>query len=549
MYHINLTNRTVSLFVFLLMIISQFIYAQSQHPQLKDITIQAGIRFTHSFGDDKMSNLVESSGVGCAFLDYDQDNDLDIYLVNGAYLEGLSHVRGRKNKGKLLNCLYKNNGDGTFTDVTKQAGVGHEGMGMAVVSADVDNDGDQDIFVSNYGPNVFYLNNGDGTFTENTEKAGLVNDKFGIGATFLDYNLDGNLDLYLGNYIEFDPEYKYFYAADNFPGPLAYQGQQDVLYHNNGDGTFTDMTKQAGLLNQAGRAMGVSSGDIDNDGAWDIFIANDAMVNYMYRNNGDGTFTDIAVRSGAGFGQYGNATSAMSGEFGDIDLDGFVDIVVPDMAYSCIYKNTGSGFFEEMSAAMGLAPICGQYTSWSCNISDFDNDGIEDLFISNGSPHRLVKEEDLLLLNDSGERYTNISNEVGPDFQDKFVSRGSCTGDFDNDGDQDLLIQNLNDRPRLLLNNRGNKHNWLLINLIGTKSNRDAIGSRINLKANQIVQTRWKRSNSGYLSQGDFRIHFGLGKAAKVDQIEIHWPSGNIQTLKNIDVNQILTIEESISKR
>jgi hypothetical protein len=272
------------------------------------------------------------------------------------------------------------------------------------------------------------------------------------------------------------------------------------------------------------------------------------MVNFLYQNNGDGTFTDIAVKSGAGFGQFGNATSAMSGEFGDIDLDGFVDIVVPDMAYSCIYKNTGSGYFEEMSAAMGLAPVCGQYTSWSGNIFDFDNDGLEDLFISNGSPHRLVREEDLMLFSESGKKYINVSTELGPDFQEKFVSRGSCIGDYDNDGDLDILIQNLNDRPRLMRNEEGNQNNWLLIHLIGTKSNRDAIGSRIRLKSAGRTLTRWKRSNSGYLSQGDYRIHFGLGKNSKIDQVEVRWPAGNIQILEDIPVNQQITIKESTNK-
>jgi len=527
-----------------LIVLASLLQAQQDLPKLVDVTREAGITFVHNFGDDEMSNLIESNVAGCAFFDYDGDGDLDIYLVNGAYIEGINHVRGRRNKGKLSNALYRNNGDGTFTDVTAEAGVGHKGMGLAVVTADYDNDGDQDLFVSNYGPNVFYRNNGEGTFTDITKEAGLENDLFGIGSTFLDYDQDGYLDLYVGNYIEYDPDYQYFYAANQFPGPLAYHGQPDILYHNNGDGTFTDVTHQAGVYQPEGRAMGVTSCDLDNDGDWDIFVPNDAMENYLYRNNGDGTFTDIAAQTATGFGQSGEATSAMSGEFGDIDLDGFVDIIVPDLAYSCLYKNTGAGYFEEMSARMGLAAACGQYTSWSGNFFDFDHDGYGDLFISNGHPHRLIGQEDLLLINNSGNRFINVSHELGADFQDKFVSRGSAAGDFDDDGDLDLLVLNLNNRPRLLRNDGGNKKNWIMIHLIGTQSNRDAIGSKIQLTTGNKTQTRWRVSSSGYLSQSDYRAHFGLGDHTQVDQIEIRWPTGKVQTLKNVTAKQVITVKE-----
>jgi hypothetical protein len=521
------------------------LYAQYEHLSLIDITQQAGIDFTHNFGDDEMSNLIESNAAGCAFFDYDGDEDLDVYLVNGAYMDKISHIRGRINKGKLFNALYRNNGDLKFTDVTNEAGVGHQGMGMAVVTADYDNDGDQDMFVSNWGPNVFYRNNGDGTFSDITREAGVENDLFGIGSTFLDYDQDGFLDLYVGNYIEYDPDYQYFYAAEKFPGPLAYHGQPDILYHNNGDGTFSDVTHQAGVYNAEGRAMGVTSCDFDDDGDWDIFVANDAMENYLYRNNGDGTFTDVALQTATGFGQNGEATSAMSGEFGDIDMNGLVDIIVPDMAYGCIYKNTGSGYFEEMSARMGLAVACGQYTSWSCNIFDFNHDGFTDLFITNGHPHRLIGEEDLLLLNNQGKRFENISHHLGKDFQEKFVGRGSAVGDFDNDGDLDILILNLNSRPRLLSNDGDNKGNWLLIHLIGSKSNRDGIGAKIEIKTSDFSQVRWRMSSSGYLSQSDFRVHFGLGETENVNQIEIHWPTGKIQTLTEVKVNQLIKVKEA----
>ena len=513
-------------------------------PIFVDVTKEAGITFEHNFGDDQMSNLIESNGAGCAFFDYDGDKDLDIFLVNGAYIKGLSHPRGRYLEGKLTNTLYRNNGNGGFTDVTTTAGVWHEGMGMACITGDYDNDGDADLFVSNWGPNIFYRNNGDGTFTEATKEAGLENDLWGIGCTFFDYDSDGFLDLYVGNYLNYDPEYEYFYAPEGFPGPLAYHGQPDILYHNNGDGTFEDVTRKAGVFYPEGRAMGVSSCDIDNDGDMDVFVANDAMENYLFRNNGDGTFTNVAPETATGFGQGGEATSAMSGEFGDLDLDGFIDLVVPDMGYGCIYKNTGKGYFEEMSAQWGMAAVCGQYTSWSGNFLDYDSDGYIDLFISNGHSQRLNSQEDIILRNDGGHRLIDVSSQSGIDFQEKFVGRGSAVGDYDDDGDLDILVLNLNSRPRLLRNEGGNSRNWVMIHLIGVRSNRDAIGTRIRLTAGGKSQTRWIMSSSGYLSQSDYRAHFGLGDRKSIEQIELRWPDGKIQILKNIKANQVLTIEE-----
>lgn len=529
------------------LIISSSMHAE-ELPVLTDVTEKAGIHFLHSFGDDEMSNIIEATGAGCAFFDYDGDDDLDIYLVNGSYVKDLSHVRGRHLEGKLKNALYRNNGDGTFTDVTEKAGVGHKGLGMACVSADYDNDGDADLWVTNWGPNVFYRNNGDGTFTEFTKEAGLENDLWGIGSTFLDYDKDGFLDLYVGNYLEYDPNYNYYYAPDHFPGPLSYHGQQDILYHNNGDGTFDDVTEQAGLINPNGRAMGVSSCDIDNDGDMDVFVANDAMENYLYQNNGDGTFTNIALETATGFGQNGEATSAMGPEFGDFDLDGFIDLMVPDMGYSCLYRNTGLGYFEEMSAQMGLAASCGQYTSWSGNFFDFNCDGYLDILIVNGDPHKLDAEEDIILLNQQGKTFQDVSARCGPDFQEDYVSRGSAVGDYDNDGDLDVLVLNVSDRCRLLRNDGGNRNHWLEIHAIGTMSNRDAIGTRIRVTAGGKTQTRDIISSSGYLSQSDYRAHFGLGQNEIVETIEIRWPTGATQVLEQVKANQALTITEPNEK-
>ncbi|MCP4156286.1 MAG: CRTAC1 family protein [bacterium] len=518
-------------------------------PVMTNVTQKAGITFSHSIGDQKLSNIVESTGAGTAFFDYDGDGDLDIYLVNACYLKKISHPRGRTLAGKLTNQLYRNNGNGTFTDVTVAAGVGDKGYGMGCLSADYDNDGDADLYVTNYGPNVLYQNNGNGTFTDVTQKAGVGCDLFSTGCSFLDYDGDGNLDLYVGNYLLYDPKYKHYFAAEAFPGPLAYKGLPDVFYRNRGDGTFEDVTRKAGLLKPQGRAMGVASCDLDNNGTMDIFVANDAMENYYFSNNGNGTFSEISLITGTGFGQNGDATSAMGPEFGDFDNDGLMDILVPDMQYSCLYRNTGkspSGMtgYVEMSAQCGVALPCGQYTSWSGNFFDYDNDGWLDIYISNGDSHHLEPEEDLLLRNTGGKKFIDVSAQSGKDFQAKYVGRGSAAGDFDNDGDLDILELNLNAPPRLLRNDGGNRGNWLMLKLTGKKCNRDAIGTRVRLTIGNLTQTRCVISSSGYLSQSDHRLHFGLGKNKTADKIEILWPDGSIQLLKNITTNKLLSLTQ-----
>ena len=513
-------------------------------PQFVDVTASAGISFVHSIGDDELSNIVESSGAGCVFFDYDNDGDLDIYLVNGRYLETVSSARGRHLAGQLKNALYRNNGDATFTDVTEKAGVGDTGFGMAAVAADYDNDGDRDLFVTNYGRDSLYLNNGDGTFTDVTQKAGVGSELWSLGASFFDFDRDGLLDLYVGGYLVFDPEYRNFYAAEAFPGPLSYRGQKDILYRNKGDGTFEDVTRAAGVYSTKGRAMGVAACDIDDDGDEDLYVANDGMENYLYRNRGNGTFEEIALRTGTAFGQNGEATSAMGPEFGDFDGDGLIDLLVPDMGYGCLYRNTGKGFFEEKSAEMGIAAVLGQYTSWSGNFLDYDHDSVLDVFIVNGDAHHLEPEEDTLFRGKGGRSFVDVSGASGPAFKLKAVGRGSAAGDLDDDGDLDLLVLNLNGPARLYRNDGGNRGNWIMVRTVGTASNRDGIGARVRVKFGGTTQVRDIRSSSGYLSQGDFRAHFGVGKSQKVDRIEVRWPSGRTSTLDNVKVNQVITVTE-----
>ncbi len=513
-------------------------------PTFTDVTKEAGIRFVHSFGDDKLDSIVETTGAGCAFFDYNNDGYLDIYLVNGCYHPVVSHPSGRHLAGKLRNALYRNNRDGTFTDVSREAGVDDPGFGMGAYAADYDNDGNVDLFVTNYGPDVLYHNNGDGTFSDVSKKAGVNSDLWGVGATWLDYNNDGFVDLFVGNYLTYDPEYRYYYAADNFPGPLSYKGQPDILYRNKGDGTFEDVTQKAGLYNPEGRAMGVTSGDFDDDGDMDIFVCNDAMENYFYLNNGDGTFREIALLSGTAFGQSGEATSAMGPDFGDIDRDGRMDLVVPDLGYCCVYRNLGNQVFEERSNIMGVASVVGQYESWSGNLFDYDNNGYLDLFIANGNPHRLEEQEDVLMRNDRGRRFVDVSANSGEYFHRKYIGRGAAVGDYDNDGDMDILILNLNGPAILLRNDGGNRNHWLTIRTVGTKRNRCGIGARIRLTAGGLVQIAEVKSGSGYLSTSDMRVHFGLGDQAEASRIEIRWPSGRVQVLTGAKADQILTVTE-----
>jgi len=535
---------------------------QKQLPIFMNVTKQAGIDFTHSFGDENLSSILETTGPGGAFLDYDRDGNLDIYVINGGYLPGINdpYPAGRDPKKELYNHLYRNNGDGTFADVTQETGVGDTGYGMGVTVADYDNNGYPDIYVCNYGPNVLYHNNGDGRFTDVTQTAGVAGPlelkgfpKWSVHACFLDYDKDGYLDLYVGNYLAFDPKYRYFFAPTGFPGPLDYQGQPDVLYHNNGDGTFTDVTMQAGVYNPDGRAMSVTAADFDNDDDQDIFVANDAMNNYLYRNNSDGTFTDVALEKGVALGGFGEVTSAMGPTFKDIDNDGDLDLFVPDMAYCCLYRNDGNMFFEDITVEAGISEPCGQYTSWSGLIFDYDNDSYPDIYISNGDAHHLYTEEDLLFRNNGNARqeprtpitFEDVSLRSGYYFtNEEYVGRGAAFGDYDNDGDIDVLVCNLHGPTILLRNDGGNPNHWLTVHTIGTKSNRDGIGARIRVVAGDFKQIAEVNAGEGYLSCNDPRVHFGLGKHTKVDILEIRWPSGIVQTFTDVKADQILTVTE-----
>lgn len=510
----------------------------------QEIGKEIGIDFIHSIGDKELSNIVESSGAGAAFLDYDQDGYIDLYVCNGTWLKGLSS--GDKPAELPHNHLYRNLGNGTFEDVTKKAGVGDPWYSMGVTVGDYNNDGYPDLYVSNYGTNVLYKNNGNGTFTDVTSRAGVGGKEtdFSTGAVWFDYDNDGFLDLYVGNYLNFDPNYKYYYAPDGFPSPMAYDAQPDVLYHNKGDGTFEDVTKSMGITDRDGRAMGVGAADYDDDGFVDIYVANDHSMNYLWHNNGGKGFTDVGIPSGTAFGQSGESAVSMSVDFADYTGSGRMDMFISDDKYCRLYENMGNGIFSDRSYTSGIAMPAGQYVGWSSSFIDYNNDGLVDIFKANGALKHLYGQEDQLFENIGGGKFKDVSTESGKYFLKELVGRGACFGDYDNDGDIDGYIVNLNDRGSFLRNNKGNQNNWIALNLVGTTSNRDGIGARIKLTAGGKVYVTQKKSTTGYLSQNDPRIHFGLAKNEMIDKIEIKWPSGKFQVLENIKVNQILPVKE-----
>ncbi|HID74844.1 MAG TPA: CRTAC1 family protein [Planctomycetaceae bacterium] len=516
--------------------------AEESLPVFTDVTEEAGIHCKHSFGDMELSNIVEGTGAGAMFFDYNGDGWLDIYLPNGCWRWDVNDNRGRILRGKLTNRLYRNNGDGTFTDVTDQAGVGDRGFGFGCSAADFDGDGDLDLYVLNYGPNVFYRNNGDGTFTDISAESGLADDRWSLSAPWFDYDGDGDLDVYVANYLEYDGgKFRDFYPAAGYPGPLSYPGQADALYRNNGDGTFTEVTQEAGVYQPDGRAMSATVADLDNDGRLDIYVPNDAMQNWFYRNLGNGRFSEEGLILGLAFGEGGQGVSSMGPAVGDVDRDGRLDVFIPDMGYSCLMVNRGE-YFEDRTASSGLALVCGQYTGWGGLVLDYDNDGYLDIFVANGNAHHEYTEEDVLMRNDGRGHFIDVARLSGEYFRHKYVGRGATYGDYDNDGDLDILVVNLNDSPRLLRNDGGNRNNWLTLELKLPNGKSDAIGARVVLEAGSLRQVCDLIPVTGYLSQADPRVHFGLGPATRAERIEIRWPDGSTTERTNVAANRILKI-------
>ncbi|MBC8472582.1 MAG: CRTAC1 family protein [Planctomycetes bacterium] len=534
-------------FLTLLVVLQGSVIAEQELPVFTDVTNQAGLTAKHSYGDYDLSNIVEGTGAGVMFFDYDGDGWLDIYFVNGCWLKSVNDNMGRNLKNKLHNSLFRNNGDGTFSDVTEKASAGDKGFGFGCSAADFDSDGDLDVYVTNYGPNVFYRNNGDGTFTDISATSGLADSKWSLAGAWFDYDGDGDLDLYVTNYLQYDGgKFRSFYAASGYPGPLSYTGQSDTLYRNNGDGSFSDVTKEAGVYNPNGRGMSATVGDINNDGLLDIYVANDAMENYYYRNLGNGSFESEGLFMGLAFGEGGQGVSSMGPAIGDVDRDGYMDIFIPDMGYGCLLINK-KDYFEDLTASSNLALICGQYTGWGGLLIDYDSDGYLDVFVANGNAHHEYTEEDVLARNDGKGIFVDVARDSGTYFNEKYVGRGATYGDYDNDGDLDLLVSNLNSSLKLLRNDGGNRNNWLVVEAKLSNGKTDAIGSRVTITTGEVKQIHDVIPVTGYLSQADPRSHFGLGSAEKIDQVEVRWPNGKVTKLTDVKVNQFLKVVQEIA--
>ena len=516
-------------------------------------------------GEHKNKYLLETTGCGVAFYDYDHDGWLDIFLVNGTRLEGFPAGQEPTNR------LYKNNRDGTFTDVTAQAGLVHSGWGQAVCVGDYDNDGFDDLFISYFGKNVLYHNNGNGTFTDVTAKAGVATDgkRWNSGCAFVDYDRDGKLDLFVANYIDMDlatapvPEsgpclYKGVMVAC---GPPGMNGGKNILFHNNGNGTFSDVSEASGITNANGTyGLGVLTADLDNDGWPDIYVADDSTASALYQNLKNGKFQDIAIDAGCALSADGKPQAGMGISAGDYDLDGNLDLVKTNFAGDTpsLYHNLGGATFEDATFPAGLGRHT-QFLSWGVGFFDFDNDGWPDILICNGHVYPEVEQlrteagyaqRKLLYHNMHNSHFADVSEEAGPAISEPSASRGCAFGDFDNDGDLDFVINCVNDVPRLVRCDSTLKHNWIKVRTIGTKSNRSGIGARLRCVAQIPGETKPHsqidevRSGGGYFSQNDLRVHFGIGKAEKVDLLEIKWPSGAVETLKDIKPNQVIYVKE-----
>jgi len=516
----------------------------------ENIAVQAGLDFTHINGASPEKHMVETMGSGGLFFDYDNDGWLDIFLVDGGSLTA------RDVMARARNRLYHNRGNGTFEDVTASSGIAHTQYGMGACAADYDNDGYVDLYVTNAGPNALYHNTGHGTFTDVTRSAGVGSSSLGTSCAFADVDNDGFVDLFVTNYVDLSVERR---CGDSrtraYCRPELYKGLPYVLYHNNGNGTFTDITREAGVYTTAGKGLGVVFGDYDDDGWVDFFVANDLAPNFLFHNTGRGHFRDVGLLAGVAVASDGKARAGMGVDFGDYDGDGKLDVVVTNFMLEAhnLFRNLGNGLFADATYESGLGVPTLPFVGFGVSFLDYDNDGRLDLAIANGhvldnaehfSPNATYAQRNLLFHNEGGGRLKEVGRSAGPGFALEKVHRGLAVGDIDNDGNLDLLITNNGQAVDLLRNAGGDRGNSLLVKLVGKKSNRDAIGARLRVTAGGSTQIREVKAGSSYLSQSDVRVHVGVGAATVIDRIDIRWPAGESEVVRNVAANQRITIVE-----
>jgi enediyne biosynthesis protein E4 len=528
--------------------------------QFEDVTSQAGLSgYRNLFGSPEKRYIVESTGNGAAWIDYDNDGCLDLFVVNGSTLE--RQAKGERGPG---NRLYHNKCDGTFEDATTGSGLEGGYWGSGVATGDYDNDGFVDLFVTSIlEGNHLYHNNGDGTFTDVTAKAGVSGGRrVSVSAAFFDYDRDGRLDLFVTNYVKFDRPYLdqvspycLWKGVRVFCGPNGVAGDSNILYHNNGDGTFTDVTKAAGLENSELKSLGVVVADLDDDGWPDIYVAADSTMNALYHNNRNGTFADISLQSGAGFSQDGRAQSGMGVDAGDYDGDGRLDLFVTNFQddYNTLYHNEGGLSFTDASFSAKIGRLSFNRLGWGTGFQDFDNDGRVDIFVANGHVYPQVDsahlaqetyaQQNQVLRNQGAGSFSDVTGTIGG-MQMMKSSRGVAFGDFDNDGRMDAVVVNMDDTLTLLRNTSRNTNHWLTVRTIGRRSNRDGIGARLRLRAGGHVQVREVKTCGSFASANDSRVHFGLGPTPGIERLEISWPSGIKQTFLNVPIDQFVVIDE-----
>ena len=514
----------------------------------------SGITWTHKNGRSPEMYLPETVGAGCAFVDYDNDGWMDIYLVNSGKCDFLDP------QPPLRNALYKNNRNGTFTDVTEQAGVPGSGYGMGVAAGDYDGDGLPDLLVTQYNGVILYHNNGDGTFTDVTRKAGLPTSGWASSAVWFDYDNDGKLDLFICRFVDFDKS-KNKYCGNPDTGryyciPRVYDPMPSWLFHNNGDGTFTDVSTQSGIAKSMGKAWGVVACDVNNDGLMDLFVANDTVANFLFLNRGNGKFEERGLQANVGYSAEGRARSGMGVDSADYDQDGWIDLFVSnvDQEMYSLYRNNRDETFDDMAMPYGIGRTTRLMSGWGVKFFDYDNDGNLDLFLANGHPDDKIEthssevkyREPMLLFHGTGKGLENVTAASGPVFDTPYAARGMAIGDFDNDGALDVLVAINDGAPLLLKNQAGSRNHWLGVKLVAKRANPDAIGAIVTWKAGDLLRSVFKTGGGSYLASHDPRMVLGLGDRSRLDWLEVKWPlpSGRVERFTNLPIDQYTTLTE-----